>query len=139
MKRKSTKVLSVLVIAILLFTLSACGSGSKESGSSDGGLKDGTYTKKSEMTDHGYEEVDVVIKDGKIESVNLKRIGADEKEVNYDEWDGSADLPNLKDIRVEMSEAMVEKQSADVDSISGATSSGDKWKALVSEALEEAK
>lgn len=133
------RIFSVLLIAVLVFTLTACGSDGGSGDSTEGDYKDGTWEAKGEMTEHGYEAVEVTTKAGKIESIDLKRIDADENEVDYDEWDGSGDLPNLKEVREDMAKEMIEKQSADVDTVAGATSSGDNWIKLVKEALDQAK
>lgn len=134
MKKFGKKLFSVLLIATMMFSLTACGG-------KDGALKDGSYNAASEMTDYGYEEVEVTVKDGKISDVVLKRMNPDETEVDYDEWDGTSEdgKPNLKEAREEVANAIVEKQSTDVDNVAGATSSVDKWKELVDEALKEAK
>ena len=69
-----------------------------------------------------------------------KRLDDNHVEVNHDDWDGTMDgFPNLKQYRVDLANAMITKQSADVDSISGATASSNGWKAAVNAALAKAK
>lgn len=107
---------------------------------SQGNYKDGVYDEKAKSTNPGYEEAIVTIKGGKIDSIELKRLDDNQVEVNYDDWDGTKDgFPNLKQYRVDLANAMITKQSADVDSISGATASSNGWKAAVNAALAKAK
>lgn len=135
MKKTSRRVFSVLLIAMLMVTLTACG------GSKGAELKDGTYEAKSDMTDYGYEKALVTVKDGKISEVQLMRMNPDDSEVDYDEWDGTAadGKPNLKEAKDLVAKQIVEKQSTEVDNITGATSSIDNWKVVVDKALEQAK
>ncbi len=105
-----------------------------------GAYKDGVYDVKQKSTKPGYEEALVTIKDGKIESIDLKRLDQNEKEINYDDWDGTkGGYPNLKQYRVDLAKAMLAKKSPDVDAISGATASSNGWKAAVANALSRAK
>jgi len=102
--------------------------------------KDGTYTKESENSGYGYEKVIVVIEKGKIKSVDLQRLDSEGKEVDYDEWDGSNNRPNLKEYRIQLAEEIMEKQSTkDVEAISGATYTTQNWINLVEECLKEAR
>lgn len=101
--------------------------------------KDGTYDIKHKSTKPGYEEAVVTIKGGKIENIDLKRLDDNQKEVNYEEWNGTKNgQPNLKQFRLDLAKAMVTKQSPDVDVITGATQSSNGWKAAVSSALAKA-
>jgi uncharacterized protein with FMN-binding domain len=105
-----------------------------------GSYKDGEYDVKHKSTKGGYEEAVVTIKDSKIQNIELKRLENKQKEVNYNEWDGTKwGHPNLKQYRLDLAKAMVDKQSADVDVISGATESSKGWKAAVADALAKAK
>lgn len=137
MKRFTKIILSVLVIASLTMTLTACG------GSSDsrniGDYNDGTYIGQSEKREFGYEEAEVTIKDGKIEDIVLKRMTPDGEEVDYNEWTGEDDKPNLKQFKEDVSKNMLEKQSYDVDTVATATETVNGWKEAVKNALEQAK
>ncbi|MEG0775387.1 FMN-binding protein [Clostridium sp.] len=119
-------------------------SNNNESNSTDtntnDGYKDGVYGSMVESTKSGFEEAVVTIKDGKIQNVELKRLDKKNKEVNYEQWDGTKwDHPNLKQYRVDLAKAMMNKQSSEVDIISGATESSNGWKTAASEALLKAK
>lgn len=129
--------MAVLVIASLTVTLTACGSSDTSNG--DISYNDGTYTGESEKREFGYEEAEVTIEDGKITNIVLKRMTPDGEEVDYDEWTGEDDKPNLKQFRIDMAEEMIEKQSYEVDAIATATETSEGWKEAVKNALEQAK
>jgi len=105
--------------------------------------KEGTYTGTGDKWQYGNEDATVVISDGKIKSINLRRLDLSGNEVNYDNYagqevDGKV-YPNLKQYRLDLADKMIEKQTYDVDSISGATVSCENWKLAVKRALEKAK
>lgn len=101
--------------------------------------KNGVYDAIHKSLLTGYEEALVTIKDDIILNIELKRLDQNQVEVNYNDWDGSGERPNLKQYRLDLAKAMVDKQSTAVDSISGATKSSIGWKAAVDEALLKAK
>jgi uncharacterized protein with FMN-binding domain len=105
--------------------------------------KDGTYTGEGDKRQYGYENATVVITNGKIETITLRRLENDGKEVNYDDWTGKEVngkvRPNLKKYRTDLADQMVEKQTYNVDIISGATDSSKGWQLAVQRALEKAK
>lgn len=136
-KRLTKVFLVLLLIASLTITLTACGSSDTSDG--DVSYKDGTYTGQSEKREFGYEEAEVTIEGGKITNIVLKRMTPDGEEVDYDEWTGEDDRPNLKQFRIDMAEEMLEKQSYDVDVISTATETSQGWKEAVKNALDQAK
>lgn len=105
--------------------------------------KDGVYDGAGDKWEYGDENATVEIADGKIKSVILRRLTTEGKEVNYDEWAGQEKegkvYPNLKQFRIDMADRMIEKQTYDVDTISGATVSCNNWKLAAQRALEKAK
>ncbi len=141
------KILSAALAIFLTFSLSACTKTAKKSdenkGTTTGKYKDGTYTGKGDPWQYGSEEAIVEIKDSKITSIILKRLDKEGKEVNYEDWRGQEVggkvNPNLKQYRMDMSKKMLEKQSSDVDTITGATVSTKNWKVAVQRALDQAK
>jgi len=137
-KKRTRLLLSLLLIVSLALALSACTS-SQDSGNGDATYKDGTYTGEGEHREHGYEAAEVTIEGGKITKIVLKRMTADGEEVNYDEWTGEGDRPNLKQFREDMAEEMIEKQTYDVDVIATATQTSEGWKQAVKNALDQAK
>lgn len=138
MKSYGKLLLTLILIASMVLLLTACGS-SKETPNEDVTYKDGTYYGEGEHREHGYEAAEVTIKDGKITNIVLKRMTADGEEVNYDEWTGENDRPNLKQFREDMAQEMIEKQTYEVDAIATATQTSEGWKEAVKNALDQAK
>mgnify|MGYP001174094265 FL=1 len=119
-----------------MVTLTACGSKDSGKGAT---YKDGTYVGQSEKREFGYEEAEVTIVDGQIADIVLKRMTPEGDEVNYDEWTGDDEKPNLKQFKEDVAKEMLEKQSYEVDTIATATETVEGWKVAVKNALEQAK
>lgn len=140
------KVLIIVLSAVFILSLFGCStknSGAKQKTTSNTGktvvYKDGIYDVKHKSTKPGYEEAVVTIASGKIQKIDLKRLDDNQKEVNYNDWDGTKnDYPNLKQYRLDLEKAMISKQSPDVSVVTGATQSSNGWKAAVSSALSKA-
>ncbi|MGL4774334.1 MAG: FMN-binding protein [Clostridium sp.] len=134
------KLISLLMLSVLSLTLFACGG---DSDTSTTGYKDGTYTAAADPWDFGSEDATVVIKDGKITEVTLRRLDKEGKEVNYDDWQGQTidgkTYPNLKKDRIDMAQNIIKNQNTKVDTISGATTTTANWKVAVDRALEKSK
>lgn len=107
------KFLSMSLVLILIAAL-LVGCGGKT-------YEDGTYTGEAEGH-NGPVKVEVEVKDGKISSVEV---------VEHEESEGIAE-PAIKDIPA----AIVEKNSTDVDSVSGVTVTSDAIKEAVDNALK---
>jgi major membrane immunogen (membrane-anchored lipoprotein) len=135
-KRYSKIILAVLVITSLTVFLTACGSKDSSNGAT---YKDGTYTGEGEKREFGYEFAEVTVKDGEITDIVLKRMNPDGTEVDYDEWTGEDDKPNLKQFREDVAEEMIKKQGYEVDTVATATQTVEGWKEAVKNALEQAK
>ncbi len=156
------KIMVLTAIIILAFTLGGCGPRNNENQQTttqegigqqtttqettspvQAAYKDGTYEGVADPWEHGAENATVEIADGKIKSIILRRLDTDGKEVDYENWKGEEIegkvYPNLKQYRIDLADAMVKKQSYDVDIISGATTSCNNWKISVQKALETAK
>lgn len=129
------KGISIILGLVLIISLSAC--------SSEKSYKDGKYTAQGDKWDYGYEEAYVTVKDNEIKEIILKRLDNKGEEVDYEKWTGKnidgKIWPNLKQYRVDLANKMIEKQSYEVDSISGATITCDNWKLAVKRALKDAK
>ncbi|OGO78098.1 MAG: hypothetical protein A2Y23_12150 [Clostridiales bacterium GWB2_37_7] len=112
-------------------------------GADNGALKDGTYEGKGDKWQYGDENATVVIAEGKIAQVTLRRLTTEGQEVDYEEWTGvevgGKVQPNLKQFREDLAQAIIAKQSTEVDDIAGATVSSKNWKVAVERALEQAK
>jgi len=133
--------LILLGIIALTLMLAACGAPdtSEDEADSDVTYGDGIYTGESEKREFGYESAEVTIEDGQIADIVLRRMTPEGEEVDYDEWDGQGDKPNLKQFKDDLAKEMVSNQTYDVDSISTATETSEGWKAAVKEALDKAK
>ncbi len=109
-----------------------------------GSYKDGTYSAKGDAWENGQEEAMVTVKNGKISDVSLKRLTKDGKaEVDYSLFDGKVhngkQYPNLKEFKETMAKNMVQKQSAQVDTIASATTTTKNWTIAAQRALDKAK
>ncbi|MDR7870970.1 MAG: FMN-binding protein [Tissierellaceae bacterium] len=106
----------ILVVVLLATALVGCGS-------KDAGLKDGTYTGQAEGM--APLAVEVSVTDGKISAVEV---------TEQNETEGFSE-PALEQIPA----AIVEKNSTEVDAVSGATVTSNAIKDAVNNALEQAK
>ncbi|MBC8587896.1 FMN-binding protein [Paratissierella segnis] len=112
---KKKMITLTIVMVMVASTLVACGGGAK--------YNDGTY--EGEATGMQPLKVSVEVKDGKI---------ADVKVTEHDE------TPEISDPAIEqIPAAIVEKNSTDVDAVSGATITSTAIKDAVNNALESAK
>lgn len=132
MKRR----ISLVITILLMVVVAGCTQGKA-------GYKDGTYDGKADKWEYGAEDATVVIEKNQIKSITLRRLTTEGAEVNYDDWAGQTKdgktYPNLKQYRVDMAQKMLDKQTYDVDTITGATTSTKNWKISVQRALEKAK
>lgn len=139
------RLLALFLSTMLIFSFAGCSKKEdKKKESSKTQYKAGTYTAKGDKWQYGQEEAVVEVKDGKITSITLRRLDNEGKEVDYEKWKGEKDesgkvYPNLKQYRIDMAKKMMETQSPDVDTISGATVSTKNWKVAVERALDQAK
>lgn len=106
--------------------------------------EDGTYNVAAEdFDDHGWKpQLELVIKDHKIESVNFDYTNEEGKLKTEDEGYKAAMEPKSGTYPAkyteELEKALIDKQSVgDVDVIAGATTSSNNFKALVEYALDE--
>jgi FMN-binding domain. len=102
--------------------------------------KDGTYKAEyKDFDDHGYKPyIEVTIKDGKITEVNYDEKAEDGTNKSEDENYGGGKMSvHPKDVYEQLEKEAVEAQSADVEAVSGATSSSEKFKELLDYVLTE--
>jgi uncharacterized protein with FMN-binding domain len=106
-------------------------------------FKDGSYDEKGDPWAQGQEEAIIIIKDKKIINVTLMRLDKAGKEIDYTKFDGKEHegklYPNLKEIKETLAKKIIEIQSAQIDTVSGATVSTGNWKVAVQKALDKAK
>lgn len=122
MNNKRSFIALLLIMLLTMGSIVGCGN-NEEVDSSGVALQDGTYT--GEARGHNADiEVEVEVKDGKIDAINV--LNHEETEVLSDNVFGS-----LKDL-------IVENNSINVDTISGATVSSLGFRSAVKNALEKA-
>lgn len=110
-------------------TASSAASPAQSATTSSGQYKDGTYTGGSEDTPYGTVQIAVVISGGKITDVNFLQMPSDMREsmqrTMYSE-------PLLK-------QTTLDKQSANIDFVSGATDTSMGYQQSLQSALDQAK
>ena len=127
-----------LVAATMLSVAVLAGCGSKSD------LKDGKYEVESKAADErGYKSsLTMEVKDGKITEVSydeVKEDGTGKKgDTEYNTTMKGIKGTNPAEAFPALEKAVVEKQSAEVDSVSGATSSSDSFKKFAAKAIENA-
>ncbi|CUP62835.1 MAG: FMN-binding protein [Clostridium baratii] len=147
MKRR---LVAILCTAVLSLSLVACGSGeekkdtAKEGTTTSTELKDGTYEAETKEADEngGTAKVKVVVKDGKITEANYNEMTKDgnkRENESYNKMMKEKAGTSPSEYEVEIEKKVVEKQSADFDAVSGATTSSNKAKQLFNAALDNAK
>lgn len=137
MKQVTKVFLAILVITSMVLTLTACGS-SEDVSNEDVTYEDGTYYGEGEHGEFGYEAAEVTVENGEITDIVLMRMTPEDEEVDYEEWTGEDERPNLKQAKEDLAEQMVEQQTYGVDVIATATQSSEGWKDAVENALSEA-
>ncbi len=115
------KFLSIMLSFLMISSVTGCSSSSNSS--NDSGMKDGTYS-STQQGFGGDVSVTLTISNGKI--TNAELVGDSETETV-----GGAALSSLQ-------EQILEKQSADIDGVSGATVTSSAVKAGVQSCLDEA-
>lgn len=136
MKRKF--LLGTLSVLMAL-SFVACGSTEKKDA-----LKDGNYEVETKDVDaHGYiSNLTIEVKDGKIESASYhaSKDGKNKRDdADYNKTMENVSKTNPAKFEPALEEALVKKQAAEVDTITGATNSSEEFKKLATKALENAK
>lgn len=141
------KVLLAVIASIMSLSLVACGGEKKEEVNADKTasteLKDGKYEVEANADEQGNKAVLVVeVKEGKIATVNYNEISEkgnkrDDEEYNNIMKEKSGTNP--AEFEPALEKQLVEKQSAEIDGVTGATGSSSKFKAMATKALENAK
>ncbi|MFO7941046.1 MAG: FMN-binding protein [Bacillota bacterium] len=129
MRRTALFLIVALVAGSLL--LAACGGAEPEEGPFD--LEDGVYDGASDADSHGYVSAEIEIEDGSIVDASMEEFQADgtkktPENYDYEEWQVALE---------ELPEALVEAQSTEIDAISGATGTSEKFIQAARRALGE--
>lgn len=117
--KKRSLILGIAMLMTFSLAFTGCSKGASKSA-----FKDGTYSGKAEGV-HGDIELGVEIKGGKIAKINV---------VNQGETSGVSEVA-FEQVPAEI----IKKQSAEVDSVAGATVSSEAIKNAVKDALNKAK
>lgn len=123
------KILLILAVSLMsLFLMVGCGDDEAASM-----YNDGTYTAYGDASQNSVGRVTIEVKDDEIVSVDLEefRTTGDKKDENYG-------FEAFHDALEEMPGRFLEANSADVEAVTGATSSSEGWKTGVERALEKA-
>lgn len=130
------KIAFLMVFVLLAISLISCG---------EIVLKDGVYKKTSSTDEHGYIEVMLTVKEGKISACDMKMFNPDgsEKGEDYGKNDGNPRLYELAQKALKeaskLPSLLLEKGDiAEVDALSGATKTYNQFKAVITEIIEEA-
>ncbi|MFY9604839.1 MAG: FMN-binding protein [bacterium] len=106
-------------------------------------IEDGTYTGETEPDDHGWRgEVEIVVDGGKIKEVRYEEYDEDDNPKSASEdynalWEREAGI-SAEEAFSQYEEALIEKQDIEeVDVITGATKTHEKFTTAVKNALEE--
>lgn len=131
------------VIVLSLFTLSnlvACGSASSSE------FKNGEYSVETKnIDDHGYKaKLSIKVEDGKITEANYNEFNGETNALKRDDEGYNKKMTEVSglgpaDFEPQLEEALVEAQSSEIDVITGATGSCEKFKTLAKKVLENAK
>ena len=129
-----------LVAATMLSVAVLAGCGSKEEG-----MKDGKYEVEAAAADkNGYKStLTLEVKDGKIVAADYDEISTEgaskQSDAEYNKkMKEFGKVTNPEEAFPALEKAIVEKQSAEVDAFTGATSSSNNFKKLAAKAIENA-
>lgn len=165
---KAKKLLTLTLIVVLALSLAACGSSkpaatepaaqpaqepaatepaaTEPAPAAESGLKDGEYkAEQDKYDDYGWKgQILIVVKDGKISSVDFDYVNKDNKLKSEDQGYIKAmedkTKVNLANAMIELEKTLVETQDvAAVNAVSGATATSNDFKALAEKALANAK
>jgi uncharacterized protein with FMN-binding domain len=101
---------------------------SSNTSSASGSFKDGTYTGNSEDTPYGSVQIAVAVSGGKITSINFLQLPNDQ---GHSQEVSAFAAPLLK-------QETLQKQSANIDFVSGATSTSEGYQRSLQSALNQA-
>ena len=130
--------------AIILSTLVAtsfisCGT------SNTSKLKDGSYSvETAKADDHGYKaKLSITVSDGKITEANYNEFNAETNALKREDKDYNEKMKGVSGVGPEefepqLEKSLIDKQSSEIDVVTGATSSSEQFKKLAAEVLKNA-
>lgn len=136
------KVLLTILAGVMALSLVACGN--NDAAEADA-LKDGKYEVEVAADEKGNaSSLTIEVKDGKIATAKYDEVNVETQvskldNPEYNEKMKSVSGTNPIEAFPQLEKSLVEKQSADVDTVTGATSTTATFKAAAEKALENAK
>ncbi|HHD2753404.1 TPA: FMN-binding protein [Clostridium perfringens] len=133
------KIFAILLSTLVVSNFVACGS------SNSSKLKDGEYSvETAKADDHGYKaKLNIKVADGKITEAKYNEFNGETNAIKRDDKDYNEKMTGVSgigpaDYEPELEKALIEKQSSDIDTITGATSSSNQFKKLAEQVLKNA-
>ena len=129
------KFFALILSTLVASNFIACGA------SNDSKLKDGDYTvETAKADDHGYKaKLSIKVSDGKITEAKYNEFNGETNAMKREDKDYNEKMTGVSGIGpAELEKALIEKQSSDIDVITGATSSSNQFKKLAEKVLKNA-
>lgn len=133
------KFFALILSTLVASSFVACGA------SNDSKLKDGDYTvETSKADDHGYKaKLSIKVSDGKITEAKYNEFNGETNAMKREDKDYNEKMTRVSGIgpaeyEPQLEKALIEKQSSDIDVITGATSSSNQFKKLAEKILKNA-
>lgn len=133
------KIFAILLSTLVVSNFVACGS------SNSSKLNDGEYSvETAKADDHGYKaKLNIKVADGKITEAKYNEFNVETNAIKRDDKDYNEKMTGVSgigpaDYEPKLEKALIEKQSSDIDTITGATSSSNQFKKLAEQVLKNA-
>lgn len=133
------KIFAIILSTLVAANFVACGS------SNSSKLKDGEYSvETAKADDHGYKaKLNIKVEDGKITEAKYNEFNGETNAIKRDDKGYNEKMTGVSgigpaDYEPELEKALIEKQSSDIDTITGATNSSNQFKKLAEQVLKDA-
>ena len=133
------KFFALILSTLVASNFIACGA------SNNSKLKDGDYTvETAKADDHGYKaKLSIKVSDGKITEAKYNEFNGETNAMKREDKDYNEKMTGVSGIgpaeyEPQLEKALIEKQSSDIDVITGATSSSNQFKKLAEKVLKNA-
>ena len=133
------KFFALILSTLVASNFIACGA------SNSSKLKDGDYTvETSKADDHGYKaKLSIKVSEGKITEAKYNEFNGETNAMKREDKDNNEKMTGVSGIgpaeyEPQLEKALIEKQSSDIDVITGATSSSNQFKKLAEKVLKNA-
>lgn len=133
------KLLAIVLSTIVASSFIGCGA------SNSSKLKDGNYTvETANADDHGYKaKLSITVSEGKITEAKYNEFNAETNVMKRDDKDYNEKMKGVSGVgpseyEPQLEKSLIDKQSAEIDVVTGATNSSEQFKKLAAEALKNA-